>query len=113
MPIVGYEIHMGHTDGNGMAAPFLLEERSRRPHNGLDGSLNTNGNVLGTYLHGLFHNRDLRRSILEELARRKGIALPRVSGVVSREQEYDKLAVLVREHLDLELIYRIAGLGQP
>ena len=47
MPIVGYEIHMGHTDGNGMAAPFLLEERSRRPHNGLDGSLNTNGNVSG------------------------------------------------------------------
>ena len=111
LPIVGYEIHMGHTDGNGTSAPFLLEERSRKPYNGTDESLGVDGNVLGTYVHGLFHNDGLRRSILEEIARRKGAILPRKSNVVSREQEYDKLATLVRNHLDMELIYRLLGLG--
>ncbi len=109
LPVGGYEIHMGHTNGSGVA-PFLIEERSRRQCEDPDGAISADGNVLGTYIHGLFHNEALRRSILMELARRRGVALPLRGKVPSREQEYEKLADLVRRNLDMELVYRVTGL---
>jgi adenosylcobyric acid synthase len=65
--------------------------------------------VLGAYLHGLFHNEGLRRSILSELAARKGTVF-RPGKVLSREEQYDRLAALVRSSLDIDFIYRTANL---
>ena len=71
----GYEIHMGHTDGNIATQPFLIEQRSQKLCSDGDGALSADGNVVGTYIHGLFHNDALRRAILHELAERKGKTL--------------------------------------
>ena len=49
----------------------------------------------------LFHNAGLRRSILAELAARKGVALALGDKVISKEEQYDKLAALVRGTLDM------------
>ena len=68
------------------------------------------GLTLGTYLHGLFHNRAVRRSVLECASDRKGVVLPAPGGDIEPSVEYDKLAALVREHLDMELVYRVTGL---
>ena len=76
----------------------------------LDGCLDTTGNVLGTYIHGLFHSERLRRSILGELAARKGVALRLDAKVLSKEEQYDRLATLVRNNLDMGLIYGLMGL---
>ena len=76
-----------------------------------DGALDEEGLTLGTYLHGLFHNRAVRRSILEYAARRRGATLPEAGADVEPGAEYDKLAGLVREHLDMELVYRVTGLA--
>ena len=75
-----------------------------------DGALDGEGLTVGTYLHGLFHNRAVRRSILGYVAERRGAALPTAGDDIEPSAEYDKLASLVREHLDMELVYRVTGL---
>lgn len=110
LSLSGYEIHMGQTSGMETVAPFRIEERSRRPCLEMDGYLSPDGNVLGTYLHGLFHNEAFRRSILSQLAARKGVVFCPTRQVLSKEEQYDRLADLVRGSLDMELIYRIADL---
>ena len=65
---------------------------------------------MGTYIHGLFHNGGLRRAILKELARQKGLVLPLQSQDLVIDQEYDKLAAWVRASLKMDLIYQMTGL---
>ena len=109
--ISAYEIHMGVTKrDDDQAQPFVVESRSGRRVEFAEGSMDDEGLTLGTYLHGLFHNRTVRRSILECVAARKGMILPGSAAEIDPSVEYDKLAALVREHLDMQLVYRIAGL---
>ena len=104
--IEGYEIHMGSSGGEGGQPAFHLHQRSGSSCDAYDGCLSDKGLILGTYIHGLFHNDRLRQAILGNLARRKGVVLP-PSAPFDRQAEYDKLAALVRHHLDMQLIYRI------
>jgi len=113
LPLNGYEIHMGKTSGTNLLPPFCIDERSRRPCEELEGCVSLDGNVLGTYVHGLFHNEELRRSILVELASRKGVPFHPEHSVVSKEEQYDRLAALVRGSLDMDCIYRTVDLKRP
>ena len=113
VPVRGYEIHMGRTSGEGFAPPFLIEDRADAPVAGdgdMEGALDASGSVLGTYIHGLFQNGELRDAILRELARRKGVSLPNVGSVLDLDREYDKLADWVRSSVDMDLVYRVSGL---
>jgi len=106
----GYEIHMGRTGSAETNAAFRLRERSTKPCDSLDGCLDKSGRVLGTYIHGLFHNQELRRGILRQVACSKGQSLNFTGGDHQREVEYERLAKLVRDSLDIDLVYSIAGL---
>jgi adenosylcobyric acid synthase len=108
--LAAYEIHMGVSLREGPGGPFRIETRSGGSVDSPDGALDEEGLTLGTYLHGLFHNRELRRALLGQVARRKGATLPPPAGEIDPDAEYDKLAALVREHLDMELVYRVMGL---
>ncbi len=111
LPIKGYEIHMGETKGEGGQAPFLIVERSGRIVHEPDGALHEKGHILGTYLHALFHNRELRLSLLFALADRKGLrSLPRWGALLSREEQYDRFAALLRAHLDVNRLFQLSGL---
>jgi adenosylcobyric acid synthase len=115
MPVSGYEIHMGRTVGEGFSPPFRIENRGDVPVTGaghLDGALDASGSVMGTYIHGLFHNGELRTAMLNELARRKGVSLPDLTNDLDLDREYDKLADWVRSSLDMDLVYRISGLSR-
>ncbi len=115
MPVSGYEIHMGRTVGEGFSPPFRIEDRGDVPVTGagdLDGALDASGSVMGTYIHGLFHNGELRTAMLNELARRKGVSLPDLTNDLDLDREYDKLADWVRSSLDMDLVYRISGLSR-
>lgn len=105
--ISGYEIHMGHTDGNSTTRPFLIEQRSQEFCSDGDGSLSADGNVMGSYIHGLFHNDTFRRAILQELAERKGKTLAVSPAKFSADEQYDRLAAHVRANLNMDLIHRI------
>ncbi|MBI4306204.1 MAG: cobyric acid synthase [Chloroflexi bacterium] len=117
--VTGYEIHMGKTERSGGRPAFLLEERSGQPVRLEDGCISEDGTVAGTYIHGIFENEALRRSVLSFLAARKGVALPghesaspdAISQVISKEQRYDRLASRVRANLDMDLVYRTIGLA--
>ena len=125
LPVRGYEIHMGRTTGAGgrgdadggaagetLTAPLRIHYRADAPAASLsdpDGAVDAEGMVLGTYVHGLFHNAELRQAMLQALARRKGVTLPPDPGL-DLDREYDRLADWVRNSLDMELVYRIAGL---
>lgn len=113
LPVQGYEIHMGRTAGDRLGAPFTITDRSDVPvaeGKTLDGAINASGTVLGTYIHGLFHNGRLRRAIMQELARRKGVALVTSGPDLSLDQEFDKLADWVRGSLKMDLLYEMTGL---
>ncbi len=114
-PLTGYEIHMGRTYGEGIALPFRITDRTDvavTPATAYDGAIDESGRVLGTYIHGLFHNGQLRRAMLEELARRKGAVLPSVAELGAMDAEFDKLADWVRGSLNMDLIYEITGLDR-
>ena len=74
-----------------------------------EGALDSEGLTLGTYLHGLFHNHAFRRNLLLHPATGKNLSLP-AGAVLDMEREYDRLADLVRRHLDMDAVYRLAGL---
>ena len=109
-PVVAYEIHMGVTSAAGRSSPFVVQERSGQRVDYGDGAMDADGLTLGTYLHGLFHNREVRRSILACAGARRGLSLPTGHDDIEPSAEYDKLASLVREHLDMGLIYGLTGL---
>ena len=115
MLVTGYEIHMGRTVGEGFAPAFRIEDRADVPvteANALEGALGASGNVMGTYIHGLFHNGGVRSAMLAELARRKGVSLPGQGSDLDMDLEYDKLADWVRSSMDMDLIYRLSGLNR-
>ena len=115
MPVTGYEIHMGRTVGEGFSSPFRIEDRADAQVSGdgdLEGAIDASGSVMGTYIHGLFLNPELRGAMLAELARRKGASLPDVTTENDMDREFDKLADWVRSSMDMELIYQMSGLSR-
>ncbi len=102
----GYEIHHGRTlvlEG-GDVSPWLVQE---------DGSVVGHGKglVWGSYLHGVFDNDRFRRWFVDGLRERKGLApLGRVVAAYSIEPALDRLARIMREHLDWRQLYKLLGL---
>jgi adenosylcobyric acid synthase len=108
LEVTGYEIHMGQTRGQGLAQPFQVAADRQEPHP--DGATDEKGHIFGTYLHGLFHNEGFRKTFLNALRRRKGLAPIPGPALPSTEEQYDRLAELVRRSLNLDLVYRLCGL---
>lgn len=98
----GYEIHMGFSRMTGKNARRFASVRGAQRQDGC-----VRGNVMGTYLHGLFDSREFTEKLLEIIAGRK-IDVPDIAAY--KEAQYDKLADVIRAGLDMELIYNIMGL---
>jgi adenosylcobyric acid synthase len=107
--IRGYEIHMGTTTSD----LAIFDD---------DGAQDDTGLVLGTFLHGLFHNDNLRSVLVEYLlsnhSRRKSTCRDAISESVFKrslhsdydEDPYDELARVLEQHVDVEALYSIIGL---
>ena len=94
LPVSGYEIHMGQHAGEAGTRPLLTLDG--RP----DGAVSPDGRIAGTYLHGLLHNDGVRAALLRALGRRDGTATG-AAFADQREAAFDRLASVVREHLDM------------
>ncbi|QLL69184.1 cobyric acid synthase [Lactobacillus sp. 3B(2020)] len=102
----GYEIHMGTTKLGPNARPFAtIISTNGKEEQRLDGAMNTDGTVLGTYLHGVFDNEHWTRHFLNEVRVAKGLA-PLVNTKVSlsdyKNHQYDRLAQMFKENVDLK-----------
>jgi adenosylcobyric acid synthase len=99
LPVGGYEMHMGVTDGPDRARPWMMLDGS-----GPDGAVSTDGRVRGCYLHGLFAADAFRRHALGlEGTAQKGYA----AGV---QATLDGLADHLETAVDADALGRIAGL---
>jgi adenosylcobyric acid synthase len=102
----GYEIHAGVNHLGTDAVPWLnLSSRA-----GVDGVRNPDGNVLGSYLHGLFDNGHLCRALIDHARRKKGLNALNGAALTMdefRERELNRLADVVRASLDMGKIYKI------
>ncbi len=106
--IVAYEIHMGQTCG-GSESTFRIFETPQGATDDYDGSLNAHGTVLGTYLHGLFHNSNFRQLLLTYLRRHWRLPEKNLSAIADKQRQYDRLAEIVRNSLNIPAIYEIMG----
>ena len=100
----GYEIHTGRNSYGPEAFPWL------RIDGETDGVMNGQGNVLGTYLHGLFDDGRLFSAIADRIRTQRGDAGKEqqpVSMEEFREREFDRIAAIVRESVDMDAVYRI------
>lgn len=104
--LTGYEIHLGRTERTADCAPFLLLDNGRT-----DGAVCEH--VLGTYFHGIFHNRAFTRELVNTWRTQKGLA-PLSEEVQSekelREQAYNIAAEHFEQAVDMDKLYRIMGL---
>lgn len=107
----GYEIHMGVTKLNKHTMPLLKIKRINTDKEVFDGAVNKNGNVYGTYLHGIFDNNCFRRRFINILRKRRGLLPFENTNIIDREEEYNRLADIVRENLDIKKIYDILNKG--
>lgn len=105
----GYEIHMGATTNLGGAVPMIELEDGRT-----DAYMTPDGRIWGSYLHGIFDNEDLVFGLVHDIMREKGInpGENHLSVAEYKEIQYNKLADLIRNNLDMDQIYRILFDGE-
>ncbi|MFJ7638317.1 hypothetical protein ACIQXR_13455 [Peribacillus sp. NPDC097224] len=102
-----FKIHLGRTSlESSSVTPLLLLEDGRG-----DGAISSDGKIMGTYLHGIFHNRLFTRSLFNQIRREKGLGLDEVEDNVQsdserREEAYDLLAAHLEENIDMDTIYQ-------
>jgi len=110
--VYGYEIHMGiSTCGKAMEELFTISLKNGEKVNYPDGAINKQGNVMGTYIHGIFDGIAFREKILNTIREGKGLMPRKAKAYESlREKEIDKLADIVRNSIDMKKIYEIINL---
>ncbi|MBS7007385.1 cobyric acid synthase [Anaerostipes sp.] len=110
--IEGYEIHMGSSIQHGEARPLTFFEDKVNGITKLCGTWE--GNVYGTYLHGIFDLGDTAEKVVRAIGKKKGIdlsELPVTDVRQLKESQYDQLADELRKHLDMNKIYEILREG--
>jgi len=110
--VSGYEIHMGETQGPGLgqAAMRLNADAdsgaAARSDSRPDGAISADGQILATYVHGLFDTPAACGALLAwaGLAEAQAIDYPAL-----REASLDRLADTLAEHLDLARLFAAVG----
>ncbi len=68
------------------------------------------GNVIGTYIHGIFDNDGFRQGFLDYIRKKKGLAMYKKgdkSSGINWDIEYNKLADVIRINSDMNKVYEI------
>jgi adenosylcobyric acid synthase len=100
-PVTGYEIHAGVSTGAGLNGIVQLDDGR------CDGALSADGQVMGTYLHGLFESAPACSALLRWAGLREVQAMDYQA---LRERDIERLADLVEAHLDTARLRELCGL---
>ncbi|MEH6358080.1 MAG: cobyric acid synthase [Pseudomonadales bacterium] len=100
--VEGYEIHAGVTQGAALDHPAVkLTERN-------DGAVSEDGQILGTYLHGLFDHSEACEALLKWAGLEQ---VQRIDYRARQEADIERLADAIEEHLDLDSVYEALSLN--
>lgn len=98
----GYEIHAGVTSGPALESPAVRLDDGR-----CDGALSADGQVMGTYLHGLFESPAACAALL----RWAGLGeVQQLDYHALRERDIERLADQVEAYLDTQKLKSLCGL---
>ncbi len=101
--IRGYEIHCGVSEGPALSQYFsTVTDQSGEQY--VDGVISDDGQIIGTYLHGLFEHPDALATILSWVAEEQqtGIDWEQI-----RNSELDRLADCLEQHLDIDALLQL------
>jgi adenosylcobyric acid synthase len=107
----GYEIHMGEVARGGGAPALRITTRNGVACDVEDGAVSADGAVVGTLVHGLLEDDEVRAGLLRRLRARRGLGEPSAPPIPTRDEEYDRLADALAAHLDWALVCAAAGLS--
>ncbi|MDC7825539.1 cobyric acid synthase [Pseudomonas sp. BLCC-B13] len=102
LDVSGYEIHAGVSAGPALATPAVRLDDGRS-----DGALSADGQVMATYLHGLFETPAACAALLAWAGLRE---VRQVDYHARRERDIERLADLVEAHLDTQRLRALCGL---
>jgi adenosylcobyric acid synthase len=100
--VLGYEIHAGVTTGAALSRAAVRLDDGR-----VDGACSLDGQILGTYLHGLFESPQACSALLRWAGLKN---VEQVDYHALRERDIERLADLVENHLDVRLLRELCGL---
>jgi adenosylcobyric acid synthase len=106
--VQGYEIHMGISRGDALQRPLL-----QFADGGSDGAISADGQVAGSYLHGLFDHAEARQALLGwsgMAADHRGHAASDYQALI--EDGIDRLADSVEQALDMAVILDAVAAGR-
>ncbi|WNL45442.1 cobyric acid synthase [Dyella sp. BiH032] len=99
--VAGYEIHCGRSEGPALATPACVFDDGRR-----DGAMSADGQVIGSYLHGLFD----QPAALQAWLCWAGLDAPAPLDVHAlREASLERLADAIDAHLDVARLAALLG----
>jgi adenosylcobyric acid synthase len=99
IPVCGYEMHMGLTEGPDRSRPF-----ARLSDGSPEGAVSPDGRVVGTYIHGLFTDDRQRSAWLRRFA--AGGAAISYDGLI--DETLDRLAAHLEAHIDIDRLLSLA-----
>lgn len=98
--VCGYEIHMGVTEGAALSRPALRLQSSNGTRT--DGAISEDGQILATYLHGLFDTPDACAALLRWAGVENALA---VDHSARRLASIETLADVVAKHVRLDVLW--------
>jgi adenosylcobyric acid synthase len=109
--VAGYEIHMGQTRGPALDAPALRLDRAPSRQGGADsgrpdGALSADGQILATYVHGLFDTPAACAALLASagLSDAEALDYPAL-----REASLERLADTLAGQVDIARLFAAVG----
>lgn len=106
--VKGYEIHCGVSYGEALQRPLLQLTHQTQLQN--DGAISEDGQIIGTYVHGIF---DVPEA-LQHLLRWAGLAKPQVVDLNKiRETQIDRLADTLEKSLDQHWLNNLSASQPP
>ncbi|UJS24493.1 cobyric acid synthase [Thiothrix winogradskyi] len=92
----GYEIHCGISTGKALAFPAVYLDGQP------DGAISADGQIIATYLHGLFDSPDALQTLLEWA----GLTVTQTFDINTvREQQLERLADTLESHLAIQAVF--------
>lgn len=109
--VSGYEIHHGQSRHIAERPPiFKIYQRNAKKVNYCDGMQSEDARISGTYIHGLFDSDIFRRHWLNRIRKKKGWPQLESGFTIDNNHEFDKLAGLLRENIDIKALYKILNI---